>query len=114
MTFNLLIGVIVVLWLASIVAGLCAIGWGFLAKRRRFWLAVILAVAALVISYLGLTHFNFAYSQTVNGEVTLSLNSKWFFMSSLLLGALALPCAIWKKWKSAGTAYGQRTNPGPA
>jgi hypothetical protein len=114
MTFNLLIGVIAILWLASIAAGLCAFGWGFLAARRRFWLAVVLSLVALLISYLGLTHFSFAYSTTVNGVETSSISSKWFFMASLLLGALALACAMWRKWKSPGAAYEQRANQRPA
>jgi hypothetical protein len=114
MTYQIFIGVIVVVWLASIAAALCAFGWGFMATRRRFWLAIILSVVALVISYLGLTHFSFAYSQTVNGVVTSSLNSKWFFIASLLLGTLALLCTIWKKWKSPETSYEQGTNQRPA
>ena len=113
MTYQIFIGVIVAVWLTGIAAALCAFGWGFLAKRRRFWLAVILSVVALVISYLGLTHFSFVYSRTVNG-VTSSLNSKWFFIASLLLGALALICAILKKWKSPETVYEQGTNQRPA
>jgi hypothetical protein len=114
MTLQILIGAVVVLWLTGIAASLCAFGWGCLAVRRRFWLAVILSVVALVISYLGLTHFSFAYSRTVNGKVISSLSSKWFFMTSLLLGALALAGAVLKKWKSAGVAYEQRTNQRPA
>jgi hypothetical protein len=47
---------------------------------------------------LGLARFHFTASQTTNGRVDWSINSKWFFLASLLLGVASLIWSLWK-WK---------------
>jgi hypothetical protein len=101
MSFQILIGVIATLWLAGVAACVLAFRWSFVANRRRFWPAVILSILALVIGYLGLTRFRVSASKTVNGVVQWRFDSKWFFIGSLLLGALALVYTLWKGRKAA-------------
>jgi len=98
-SFYTLIGVVAALWLAVIAACAFAIRWSFLAHRRRFWPALILSSLALVIAYLGLTRLGMAASNTVNGRVQWSFNSKWFFIASLVLSLSALACTLWKRWR---------------
>src|SRR6185503_18949211 len=92
-TFYLILAVIAAGWAFSVIASLCAFRWGAWPIPGRLWAAISLAVFALVISYLGLTRFNVSYSKTVNGSHW-GIQSKWFFLVPLLLGALALVLVI--------------------
>jgi heme/copper-type cytochrome/quinol oxidase subunit 2 len=78
------------IWLASLAACLIA----FFAKR--FLTSLILCLSALAIGYLGLTHCQVNASKTVNGQLVWSLNSRWFFVATILLALLTLAYTIWK------------------
>lgn len=93
-----------VVWLFSLAACAVALLCCCLApSRRRFWIAVVLSGLAILIGYLGTTHFNVTYSRTVNGTGW-SVNSRWFFIVPLVLGAVALVLAIWRRPRSAHVA----------
>ena len=94
MTFQFLIGTIAALWLASLAA--CILAWRFSFVPNRFAASIILSVAALAIGYLGLTRFHVSASRTVNGQTQWSFNSRWFFIATIVLGALTLAFTIWK------------------
>jgi len=99
MTFQLLIGIIAALWLASLAA--CVLAWRFSFVANRFVASIILSVTALAMGYLGLTRFHVSASRTVNGETQWSFNSRWFFIATLVLGALTLAFTIWKHRRTA-------------
>ncbi|HWH70445.1 MAG TPA: hypothetical protein VNT26_13745 [Candidatus Sulfotelmatobacter sp.] len=101
MPISLFIGVGVALWLASCVAALLAIRWSRVPGRRRFPAALASSCLALALGYLGWSHYHFAASKTVNGHVQWSVNSKWFFLAALLLGAGSLAWALWSARKTA-------------
>lgn len=90
MTFQLLALIAVAIWLASL--GVCVIAF----FARRFLTSLILCLIALAIGYLGLTHFQINASQTVNGQLRWSLNSHWFFVTTVVLGVLTLALTVWK------------------
>jgi hypothetical protein len=91
MTFQLFIGIVAALWLSSLVACALAWRWSFAGTANR--------LAALAIGYLGLTHFHVTASKTVNGETQWSFNSRYFFIATLVLGALTLAYTLWKHRK---------------
>ena len=92
-SFYILFAVVVALWLLSLVSCLLAIRWSVGAAPRRFWAAIISSILAIVIGYCGMTRFHISYSRTVNASQW-SIDSKWFFILPLLLGALSLVFAI--------------------
>ena len=96
MTFQLLIGIAAALWLASIIACGLAWRWSFSGIAKRFAASIILCIAALAIGYYGLTHFQLSASKTVNGHTQWALDSRWFFITTLVLGALTLAYTLWK------------------
>jgi hypothetical protein len=96
MTFQLLIGIVAVLWLASIIACALAWRWSFAGAANRFVASIILSLAALTLGYVGLTRFHLSASKTVNGQTQWSFNSKWFFIATLILATLTLAYTIWK------------------
>ena len=98
MTFQLLLGIAAALWLASLVA--CAVAWRFSFVAKHFGAAIILSLAALFMGYLGLMHVQISGSKTVNGVTQWSYNSRWFFITTLVLGALTLAYAFWKHRRS--------------
>lgn len=100
MTFQILIGTFAALWVASVVACALAFRWSRRSAPRRFWAAVVLSAAAVFIGYYGLTHFKFAASKTVNGHTQWSINSKWFFIATLILATLTLAYTVWKQWRA--------------
>jgi hypothetical protein len=104
MSFQVLIGVSLVVWLILLAACLLAFRWSFSSIRKRFWLCVTLPVAVMLSSWWGLTHFHIAWSQTVNGKRQWLVDSHWFFTLTLVLGALALACALWQRRKSSTVA----------
>jgi hypothetical protein len=97
MTFQLLIEIAAALWLASLAA--CVLAWRW--SSKRFGVSIVLCLAALATGYLGLTRFQVTASKTVNGHTQWSFNSRWFFITTLALGALTLAYTIWKHQRSA-------------
>lgn len=104
MTFHVLVGIAVALWLVSMGACALAFRWSWLAAPKRFWAAVILSVAALVLGYLGMTRFQVVASKTVNGEVQWRFDSRWFFIATLLFATFTLGYTLWKQRKPAYVA----------
>jgi hypothetical protein len=102
MTFNVLVGIAAVLWLLSVVACVLALRWSSI--PRRFWAAIILSGVALIIGYLGITRFHVVASETVNGQLRWRFDSKWFFIATLVLGAITLGYTLWKRAGSATVA----------
>ena len=104
MNYQVLFGTVAVLWVASLIACGVAFRWSFLSVPRRFTAAVILSSAALVIGYVGLMHFHFAASRTVNGRTQWRIDSKWFFIATLAFAAATLIYTLWKRKKIAHDA----------
>jgi len=100
-------GVLAGSWVASIVACVLATRWSCSSAPRRFMPAVVLSLSALAIAYLGITRFFFTSTTTVNGQVKWRFDSRWPFMASLVLSALALGYTIWKR---SGSASGVQPN----
>jgi hypothetical protein len=97
MTFQLLCAFAAAFWLISLVACALSFRWSFLSVPNRFIIAVILSIGAAVIGYLGLTYFHFDASKTVDGHLVWRVNSRWFFIASIILGVLTLIYAFWKR-----------------
>ena len=96
--FYILCGVAALVWLVGLAAGVLGLGWG-VAVRQRLRPALILSLVAIVIGWLGMMLFHVRYSKTVNGSGW-AIDSKWFFLVPLLLGAVSLAVALWKWMKS--------------
>jgi hypothetical protein len=96
MTFQLLLAIAAALWLASLALSAVAV------FAKRFSTSLILSVCGLVIGYLGLSRVRISASKTVNGQVQWSFDSKWFFIATVVLAALALGYTLWKKLKKNG------------
>ena len=96
--FIIFVAVAAAFWLAGLVCSGAALIFSRPKAPRRFWAPVILAVVALAIGYLGL-HTHITYSRTVNGHGW-SLDSRWFFVAPLVLGAVALALTLWRRYKS--------------
>jgi hypothetical protein len=100
MTFQVLCGLATAFWLISMVACALAFRWSFLSIPNRFVAALILSAGALVIGYLGLTHFD--ASKTVNGHLLWRVESRWFFIATIVLGLLSLVYTFWKRRSHRG------------
>jgi len=103
MSLYILITLVTVVWLFSFAAAVFGLRWSIIPETRRFGAALIASSLALAGSYAGLSWLHFEASKTVNGQVAWSFNSKWFFLASLLLGAVSLGLALWHGRKSAKT-----------
>ena len=101
MSLYLIFGIPAGLWLASLAACGLAFRWSHRSIDRRFLPAVILSVLAIAIGCLGLKRFHIYSTSTFNGHEYRSFDSNWLFISSLILGALTLAYALWKR-KRAG------------
>jgi len=99
--FQVYRGVLGCFWLISIIACLLAMRWSFLAVRGRFGPALILSLLAFAIGYLGIAHFHYTSTTTVNGVLKWRFDSRWLFIASLVLSAFALVYTIWRRGKSA-------------
>ena len=99
MSFNVFIAALVTGWVLTIAAGVLVFVWSF--SRRHFWPGLVLAVLAVLGSYFALTHIHITSSQTTNGHLVYSLDSRWFFMASLGLNMLALAHALWLRWQKS-------------
>jgi hypothetical protein len=102
MSFQIYRAVLGGFWVVSILASVLAIRWSFSSVRRRFGPAFILSLSALAISFLGIMRFNYKTTTNVNGVVTWRFDSRWLFMISMLLGACALVCTVWRSRISLG------------
>ncbi|HWC59442.1 MAG TPA: hypothetical protein VHC44_07085 [Verrucomicrobiae bacterium] len=95
MTFQLLIVLAALIWLASLAS--------LAAYVKPLWLSVLLSLLALAIGYLGLTRFQVNASKTVNSHVQWSFNSHWFFITTIVLAVLSLAYSIWKHRRTSAT-----------
>ena len=91
------------LWILSLAACVLAMLWSFVGPPRRFWAAVALSVFALVVGFLGVTMVHITYSRTVNASHW-SIDFKWLFLAPLLVGAVSLAIALWRRWRGSRAA----------
>lgn len=98
MSFQILFLAAALIWLASLAVSAIAL------FAKRFLTSLILCLVALAMGYLGLTHFQINASQTVNGQLRWSLDSHWFFVTTLVLALLALTYTIWKHRRANRTS----------
>jgi hypothetical protein len=73
-----------------------ALYWSIRAASLRWRPALILSVIGLLIGYLGWSRIHLNASKTVNGDLVWSINSEWFFLGAMVLGACSLALALWK------------------
>ena len=102
MSVHVLIAVVLTHWLLTIAACALVFIWSF--SRRRFWPCIILSVLAFLSSYYGVTRIRITSSQTVNGHLQYYIDSRWFFMASLVFSILALAYTLWKRWRVSHVA----------
>jgi len=100
MTFGLLITLATGLWLVSCGASVLALYWDRRAGARRWRAALVACGVGLLVGYGGWSRIQISASQTVNGQLRWSINSSWFFLGALVLGAIALMVTLWTWWKS--------------
>ena len=100
MTKNIVLAVVI--WLVTFACSVLAIVLASLARGRNLSWSAFLAVAAAVVSIMGLTAWTpfgffpeFGYTWS-NGPFEVSVRSGWFFLVPLLVGVLALFVAGWK------------------
>ena len=96
-----ILGICVVLWLASMTACVVAARLARLPDRRTSWVPAVLSFAALAIGYLGLTHFHFEASETVNGAVRWRFDTRWLFFVTVVAGACVAGYSLWRRRRSA-------------
>jgi hypothetical protein len=106
MSLRDLIGTVMGLWLLSVIACIVSFRWAIFSLPRRFWPAVALSAFALIGGYLGMTHFRVVASRTVNGRVQWKFDSKYFFITTMVLAALALAVTVWRQKKLRSSATG--------
>jgi hypothetical protein len=92
------IAIATVLWLAGVTACFVTLRWSTSCPVTRFPATLILSAAALAIGYLGFTKFQVTFTRTVNGNGW-SISSKWFFLALILLAAVSLSIACWKRFR---------------
>lgn len=93
-----------VLWLGSLLAAGCAIFGSRRAPVRWFWVWLLMAAGAIGIGYLGYwtpvsIWPQIQYSWT-NGNFSIHLDSRWFFIVPLLLGPVALVLVIRRRGRA--------------
>ena len=113
MSFYVFVGVVAAFWLLSFAAALFALRWNLVLGRSRFRAALVSSCVAVAIAYLGLTRVHLSASKTVNGQTQWSLNSKWFFLVSLLLGVGSLGVTLWNLRKRSTHPTNQPLEPIP-
>lgn len=57
----------------------------------------MMSCVGLLIGYLGLSLIHLKAWHTVNGQLEWSVNSRWFFLAAVVLGAASVTVAAWKK-----------------
>jgi|SRR5215831_7979149 len=102
MAFSGFIAVVSAVWLIGCGAAILALYWNMKAGSKKWWASCILSAIALVIGYLGLTRIQFHASKTVNGHLEWSVNSQWFFIATVVLGAASLAWSVWNARKAVG------------
>jgi hypothetical protein len=100
-----LVGTIMCLWLASIVACVVSFRWSLFSLPRRFWPAVALSALALVGGILGI-YLRYIASTSVQGVTRWKFDSRPFFIVTVILAALTLAFAIWRQRKLRSSAKG--------
>ncbi len=88
-----------VLWVVSCASAAIAMSWSVSRRASRFQTAFVFSVVAFALAVYGLLNIHVAAPKTVNGVVQWSLNSKWFFLTALVLGALSLSMTLWRRSK---------------
>jgi hypothetical protein len=106
MTFSTLIAVAAVFCLLSCSLSLLAIYWSIRAGSQRGRAALICSGVALLVGYWGLKRIHLSASKTVNGHLVWSLNSHWFFIAALVLGAVSLAFGVynWRQTRGSNRA----------
>jgi hypothetical protein len=102
MSVHVFIGIVLTHWLLTIAACAAVFIWSF--SCRRFWPCIILSVLASLSSYYGVTRIHIVSSQTVNGHLQYRVDSRWFFMASLVFSILAVAYTLWKRWRVSHAA----------
>jgi len=87
-------------WLGPMAAGVTAFGLARKSVGRHFWKSVLLGNLAVAISVWALNHIQFAAFKTVNHELIWSIDSKWCFVTSLLLAIGSLVFTVFRRLKS--------------
>src|SRR5262245_9242706 len=107
MSLAIAIPTVVATWLMATASSVVAIFLGVQPSNRRLRLAMVLAITAMVIGYLGFgrwSPFRFfpqvGYAYTSN-TFEFQLASSWFFVGPLVLGAAALLLAVWNGRRSS-------------
>ena len=109
MTFQALLFATVVLWLAICGAVLQSVIWCLAGRRPRFIGAMILSAMAAGASIAGFFFLRVNYTQTANGQTTLHLDSRWFFIASFIIAIAAFANALRLRLRF-GAAPGQRSH----
>lgn len=94
------------LWVMSVAFSVLAIFWSARGKSWQSWASIAVAIAAIVISYLGATHFRFTFRRTVN-QRHWGFDSKYFFWFSIALAAGALALAICRRTRRSRRGEGE-------
>jgi hypothetical protein len=102
MSVYVFMAVVLAHWLLAVAACVVVLIWS--RSRRRFWPCVVLSVLAFLGSYYGVTRIRITSSQTVNGHLRYYIDSRWFFMASLVFSILALAYTLWKRWRASHAA----------
>jgi len=101
MTTNILLAVVILF--LTFTCSVVAITLAFLARPGQLIWPLLLALIALFVSTMGLTAWtpfgSFPEVGWTNGEV--SIRSGPLFLVPLVLGAIALPVAVWRRRKYA-------------
>ncbi len=104
MIFYINFGIFAGSWLICMASSVLAIRWSLFAARGRILPAAILSLSALIIAYLGSTHFYMTWESWTNGRLQYHVDTRRFFIVPLVLGAFALVCTVWKKARSSHVA----------
>lgn len=94
MTFQALLFATAILWLAICGAVLQSVIWCLAGRRPRFVGAMVLSAMAAGASIAGFFFLRVNYTQTVNGQTTLHLDSRWFFIASCIVAIAAFANAL--------------------
>jgi hypothetical protein len=100
MTTNIALSVVI--WLLTFACSIVAIALAILARPRQLLWSALLAVAAALVSTMGLTAWTpFGFFPEIgytwsNGPFEVSVRSSWLFVVPLLIGVVALFLAAWK------------------
>ena len=113
MTLSMLIVLASAAWLLSCGASVLALYWNMTAGSLRLRAAFISSCIALLVGYWGMGRIQLSASKTVNGQVEWSINSRWFFLGALALGAASLASTLWN-WRKARRRPAGGSLPGEA